>query len=359
MATTAPAANTSDTTGNDNLPNVDQAQGSSPSSNVLSPDRVITPVASNVQPQPTTSGFASVSSSVTPTFTALKGAALQQVVGHPFAYVRVLMQMGYEPLPAVRGRTLFGKEALYYPHAFRYLKYVYKIDGFVGLYRGFGCSLLSKAVCWYTTTKVDEILGPVKSQASNDQTNASWNKCIDRVLREIQTQSWGILISHPFQVMAIRCMGQFVGREKAYSSINIFQNVQEIYDRQGIGGFFVGLMPRWLLEISAVIITNVLVHLLKTQIPSPTEMGSLFDYVASFIAQTVTYPLSVVSTVTAINGSGLRAGMLPITPIYDNWHQAYNYLQKTEQLKRGSSFFNRAALGSSGLPAVGSHIPHA
>ncbi|CAF4631693.1 unnamed protein product, partial [Rotaria magnacalcarata] len=75
-----------------NLQNVDQAQGSSPSSNVLSPDRVITPVPSNVQPQPTTSGFTSVSSSVTPTFTALKGTALQQVVGHPFAYVRVLMQ---------------------------------------------------------------------------------------------------------------------------------------------------------------------------------------------------------------------------------------------------------------------------
>jgi hypothetical protein len=39
--------------------------------------------------------------------------------------------------------------------------------------------------------------------------------------------------------MAIRCMGQFVGREKAYSSINIFQNFKEIYERQGIGGFFV------------------------------------------------------------------------------------------------------------------------
>ena len=34
-------------------------------------------------------------------------------------------------------------------------------------------------------------------------------------------------------------MGQFVGREKLYSSINIFQNFKEIYARQGIGGFFV------------------------------------------------------------------------------------------------------------------------
>jgi len=28
--------------------------------------------------------------------------------------------MGYEPLPAYGGRSLFGKEALYYPNVFRY-----------------------------------------------------------------------------------------------------------------------------------------------------------------------------------------------------------------------------------------------
>ena len=39
--------------------------------------------------------------------------------------------------------------------------------------------------------------------------------------------------------MAVRCMGQFVGRENLYSSLNIFQNIREIYQRQGIGGFFV------------------------------------------------------------------------------------------------------------------------
>ncbi len=41
---------------------------------------------------------------------------------------------------------------------FYLVQYVYKADGFTGLYRGFGCSLLSKVVCWYTTTKVDEVV---------------------------------------------------------------------------------------------------------------------------------------------------------------------------------------------------------
>lgn len=40
-------------------------------------------------------------------------------------------------------------------------------------------------------------------------------------------------------VMAVRCMAQFIGRETNYSSLNIFQNLQEIYAREGLGGFFV------------------------------------------------------------------------------------------------------------------------
>ena len=90
----------------------------------------------------------------------------------------------------------------------------------------------------------------------------------------------------------------------------------------------------------------------------------------------MTYPLSVVTTVTAMNRSGLRAGMLPIMPIYTNWQDAYTRLSKTvcirigeiqsinvsffqEQLKRGSSLFNRAAFGNVGIPTPGTPIPNA
>jgi hypothetical protein len=79
------------------------------------------------------------------------------------------------------------------------VKYVHSVDGFVGLYRGFGCSLLSKVVCWYTTTKVDEVdysnfiiisfwvllieqlLGPVEPRVPNDQVKPTWNKCVQKV----------------------------------------------------------------------------------------------------------------------------------------------------------------------------------
>ena len=47
------------------------------------------------------------------------------------------------------------------------------------------------------------------------------------------------------------------------------------------------------------------------------------------VAQSITYPLSVVTTVTAINRSGLQAASLPLAPIYANWQDAYKYLSKT------------------------------
>jgi len=315
------------------------------------------PAGTPVRPQPT-GGFTSTYNSANPTFTALKATTLQQVIGHPMNYVRVLMQMGYEPLPAYRSTSLFGKETLYYPNVFRYLKYIYKIDGFTGLYRGFGCSFMAKFVCWYTTTKIDEILGPVEPLVPSEQVKPSWNKCTQKILREVRCQSWGIFISHPFQVMAIRCMGQFIGREQVYSSINIFQNCKEIYARQGIGGFFVGLMPRWLLEVATIIISNVLIHLLKTQLPT-NDLLPLCEYLAAFVAQTVTYPLSVVTTVTAINRSGLKAGQVPITPIYAHWQDAYKHLSKTEQLKRGASLINRVAFGSAALATPIAPVPNA
>jgi len=124
-----------------------------------------------------------------------------------------------------------------------------------------------------------------------------------------------------------------------------FQNVREIYHHEGIGGFFVGLIPRWLLEVSTIVISNFLIHLLKTQIQTQQEMAPLFEYLAAFVAQSITYPLSVVTTVTAVNRSGLRAGQL--TPVFANWQEAYRYLSKNDQLKRGSSLINRVAITSS------------
>lgn len=278
----------------------------------------------------------STGNSANPTFAVLKSTFFQQSFGHPLIYAKTLMQIGFEPIGPTPGRTIFGKNALFYPNAFRYLKFIYHRDGFLGLYRGFGCSLASKMICWYTTTKIDAILDPVDP---DDKTKPTWNTCIKKTLREVRCQSFGILLSQPFHVMAVRAMSQFIGRETNYSSWNFLENFHEILRNDGIAGFFAGLIPRWLLETATIVLSNVLIHLLKSQLPKQDDMIPLYEYMAALFAQTATYPLSVVSTITAINRSGLDAE----TTVFANWHDAYRYLEKTDQLKRGSSLFNRVA----------------
>ena len=52
------------------------------------------------------------------------------------------------------------------------------------------------------------------------------------------------------------------------------------------------------------------------------------------IAQSFTYPFSVVTTVTAVNRSRLQAAMWLSTPIYANWQDAYKYLSNTVRFQQ-------------------------
>jgi len=48
-----------------------------------------------------------------------------------------------------------------------------------------------------------------------------------------------------------------------------------------------------------------------------------------YFAQSVTYPLSVKSTVMTVNGSKLAAGKPPHVSIFDNWVDCLQTLYKT------------------------------
>jgi hypothetical protein len=46
-----------------------------------------------------------------------------------------------------------------------------------------------------------------------------------------------------------------------------------------------GLIPRWLLEISMIVLSNVLIHLLKSQLPTQNEFVPMYEYMASVCNQ--------------------------------------------------------------------------
>ena len=61
---------------------------------LIAPVQPPLPAGTPVQEQPT-GGFTSTPNSANPTFAVLKATALQQALGHPMAYARVLMQVNY------------------------------------------------------------------------------------------------------------------------------------------------------------------------------------------------------------------------------------------------------------------------
>jgi len=283
-------------------------------------------------------------------------AGLMQAPFYPTSYIKVLIQIGHEPLPPFKSKSLFGREQFFYPNAYSYMKYVYSVEGFTGLYRGLGMKIISHSIATIVSDQVTKMIEQNRDENAKltKQTEEdSLNLAMIETSKEITAKCWGIIISQPFHVMAYRCMAQFIGGETRYSSWNVYQNTIEIYSNEGILGFFSGLIPRLLFEASSIAIANALAHVIKTYIFNEKELNIMTDLFSSLIANSITYPLSVVATVSGISGSELVAAKPPKMALYSTWIEVLQHLHKNNELKRGASQFFRIYTPRPNIPLSG------
>ena len=85
---------------NNDLQTGDHVHVTTPTTVLPPNERIITPIQPPVQPgapvrQEPAGGFTSTPNSANPTFTVLRATTMQLAIGHPLAYVRVLMQVRY------------------------------------------------------------------------------------------------------------------------------------------------------------------------------------------------------------------------------------------------------------------------
>lgn len=296
------------------------------------------------------------------------GAGVTAVM-HPLTYAKVLIQIGYEPLDPSMGRTIFGGQQMMYPNTFKYISYIKRTDGFFGLYRGLGARLVSGILCHYVSNSVQSCLTDEPLGAGNDQPPAAGEagdcereepapaaaqqlsasevavKLVKDTSYETISRSVGIIVSHPFHVIFVRSCAQFVGRESMYNSVS--SSISEIWNKEGIMGFFSGLVPRLAGEIMTIWLANILAQALNglivnTQPPNVAKECKAYSLMISQLAVTqFTYPFSVVSTVMCVNGCGLAAGSSPIQGSYSGWQDCWKQLSAEGQIKRGSGMFNR------------------
>ncbi|KAI1232625.1 hypothetical protein IHE44_0006456 [Lamprotornis superbus] len=190
------------------------------------------------------------------------------------------MYVGYEPLPPTLGRNIFGRQVYQLPGLFSYAKHIVKVDGRAGLFKGLAPRLCSSAIGTVVHSKVLQRYQEAEQAepgASKKEPVSSLEQVLKETSREMVARSAATLITHPFHVITLRCMVQFIGRETKYSgTLSAFAT---IYREEGILGFFAGLIPRLLGDILSLWLCNMLAYLINTYalengVSTMTEMKS-------------------------------------------------------------------------------------
>ncbi|NXU56961.1 MTCH2 protein, partial [Turnix velox] len=280
------------------------------------------------------------------------------VLSQPLMYVKVLVQVGYEPLPPTLGRNIFGRQVYQLPGLFAYAKHIVKVDGRAGLFKGLTPRLCSSAIGTVVHSKVLQVPGKTGGNTmlpgpGEKEPVSSLEQVLKETSREMVARSAATLITHPFHVITLRCMVQFIGQETKYSgTLSAFAT---IYREEGILGFFAGLIPRLLGDILSLWLCNMLAYLINTyalengvksflggsggvsvtgeaegtvlgggdvtlfwgskglkvlffsllpKVSSMTEMKSYSQAVTGFFASMLTYPFVLVSNLMAVNNCG-------------------------------------------------------
>ncbi|XP_073869747.1 mitochondrial carrier homolog 2 isoform X4 [Macaca fascicularis] len=226
------------------------------------------------------------------------------ILSQPLMYVKVLIQVGYEPLPPTIGRNIFGRQVCQLPGLFSYAQHIASIDGRRGLFTGLTPRLCSGVLGTVVHGKVLQELGPGNVQK---EVSSSFDRVIKETTREMIARSAATLITHPFHVITLRSMVQFIGRESKYCGL--CDSIVTIYREEGILGFFAGLVPRLLGDILSLWLCNSLAYLVNTYaldsgVSTMNEMKSYSQAVTGFFASMLTYPFVLVSNLMAVNNCG-------------------------------------------------------
>ncbi|KAF1585644.1 hypothetical protein FQV11_0012032, partial [Eudyptes moseleyi] len=268
------------------------------------------------------------------------------VLSQPLMYVKVLVQVGYEPLPPTLGRNVFGRQVYQLPGLFAYAKHIVKVDGRAGLFKGLTPRLCSSAIGTVVHGKVlqrglsgggsspPDASFPLQPGASKKEPVSS----LEQVLKEVRRRRvLGSARVREGLVITLRCMVQFIGRETKYSgTLSAFTT---IYREEGVLGFFAGAGPHF--EVAARLRGGLKAPFLLPQVSTMAEMKSYSQAVTGFFASMLTYPFVLVSNLMAVNNCGLAGGLLPYAPTYSSWLDCWSQLHREGNMSRGNSLFFR------------------
>uniref|UniRef100_A0A8D0KMQ6 Mitochondrial carrier homolog 1 n=1 Tax=Salvator merianae TaxID=96440 RepID=A0A8D0KMQ6_SALMN len=269
-------------------------------------------------------------------------------LSHPLLYVKLLVQVGHEPLPPTVGRNLLGRKVLYLPGFFTYARHIVEVDGKRGLFRGLTPRIISSTLSTVSRGRVKKAfpLEDMEHVSNKDDVKTSLRKVAKETSHEMMMQCVSRVISHPLHVISMRCMVQFVGREIKYRGV--FSSIGTIWKEEGLWGFFVGLVPHILGDVIFLWCCNLLAHFINTyavddNFSQASVIRSYTKFVMGIAVSMLTYPFLLVGDLMAVNNCGLLAGLPPYAPVFSSWIHCWRHLSAQGQLFRGSSLLFRRA----------------
>ncbi|XP_047414074.1 mitochondrial carrier homolog 1 isoform X2 [Sciurus carolinensis] len=273
-------------------------------------------------------------------------------LSHPLLYVKLLIQVGHEPMPPTLGTNVLGRKVLYLPSFFTYAKYIVQVDGKIGLFRGLSPRLMSNALSTVTRGSMKKVFPPdeIEQVSNKDDMKTSLKKVVKETSYEMMMQCVSRMLAHPLHVISMRCMVQFVGREAKYSGV--LSSIGKIFKEEGLLGFFVGLIPHLLGDVVFLWGCNLLAHFINAYLVDDSfsqalAIRSYTKFVMGIAVSMLTYPFLLVGDLMAVNNCGLQAGLPPYSPVFKSWIHCWKYLSVQGQLFRGSSLlFRRVSSGS-------------
>jgi hypothetical protein len=293
------------------------------------------------------------------------------VVTYPLTFAKTLFQLGYEPYALSTGKVFiaFGRGAYFLPNAFSYLRNIYNERGFLAFYAGVEAGVLANVTGGMAAYAVDKYLdryypevGGEPDNLEKEEHNLSHHESarvkIRSAIRESIARTVGTIVSRPLTVVMIREIAQIVGREGKYP--HALAALLRIGDEEGPRGFFAGLVPQLLADYLVIWgiagVTFAAERLLQEfkiddskdeqAQKAAKDTRFMLKIAIPFVVNSFSYPLNVVSTVLAVNGSGLVVSLLPYSPSFTHWSDAYDYLKPLHGLTRGARLFLREQRGA-------------
>uniref|UniRef100_A0A0A9Y1J2 Mitochondrial carrier 2 n=1 Tax=Lygus hesperus TaxID=30085 RepID=A0A0A9Y1J2_LYGHE len=235
------------------------------------------------------------------------------------------------------------------------MRYVRSDEGQSGLIRG-EISYCSSAILYYVINHY--VSTQLQRNDDSNQRLTLYDQCVDVLWTTAISSAVAVVLTHPFAVLSLRQMSQFVGKENIYSVAAL----KNLLMQPGLFALIDGLLPRYIYLTVPALVSKVIMRIYEFYLAGhirwfppnssdDTVASNMYyrsDWVKWFIGfaaehcvSDMLYPLEVVVVSTSVAKSGVVPGEYPFAPELSNWISRLKYMARHHQLRRKANLLKR------------------